>query len=109
MSTEAPVLVEWERTVGEILDRTARFPKVVRFTFSQRVDGLALDVLQGLVEARYARGRAKEEALVRVSQGFGSAARFASTQPPTTLSGPPGIRIIEPPARRHRSASRRLD
>lgn len=70
MTAEAPVLVEWERTIGEILDRTVRFPKVVRFTFSQRVDGLALDVLQGLVEARYARGGAKEQALLRVSQAL---------------------------------------
>ncbi|MEM7674627.1 MAG: four helix bundle protein [Myxococcota bacterium] len=69
-AAEAPVIVEWERAVGEILDRTAQFPKVVRFTFSQRIDGLALDVLQNLVEARYARGTSKEQALTRVSQGL---------------------------------------
>ena len=35
------LLVHWERTVGELLDRTAHFPKAVRFTFAQRIDGLA--------------------------------------------------------------------
>ncbi len=48
------LLVHWERTVGELLDRTAHFPKAVRFTFAQRIDGLALDLLDTLVRARWA-------------------------------------------------------
>lgn len=64
--TEAPALVShWERVIGELLDRTARFPKVVRFTFAARIENLALDVLEELVEARYASGREKQEALRR--------------------------------------------
>lgn len=50
---ELPIFVLWESVLGEVLDRTARFPKSVRFTFGQRIDGLALDLLQGLVIARY--------------------------------------------------------
>jgi hypothetical protein len=54
-SPQEPVLlVAWERLVGELLDRTARFPKVVRFTFASRLDGLALDVLDRLARARFA-------------------------------------------------------
>lgn len=40
--------------LGDLLDRTQRFPKVVRFTFSGRIDNLGLDVLQMLVRARWA-------------------------------------------------------
>jgi hypothetical protein len=51
---EPALLVAWERLLGELLDRTARFPKSVRFTFAARLDGLALDVLDRLVRARFA-------------------------------------------------------
>ena len=56
---ELPIFVHWERTIGDLLDRTQRFPKAVRFTFATRIDGAALDVLERLAEARYARGRRK--------------------------------------------------
>lgn len=51
---EPVLLVHWERTVGEILDRTANFPKTARFTFASRIEGAALDILERLVSARYA-------------------------------------------------------
>jgi len=61
---EAPVLIgHWENVVGDILDRTARFPKFVRFTFSARIENLALDVLEELVTARFASGPSKQAAL----------------------------------------------
>ena len=63
---ELPLFVHWERTLADLLDRTMRFPKAARFTFASRVDGLALDVLEGIVEARYARGRRKQDALRRI-------------------------------------------
>jgi hypothetical protein len=63
---DEPVLVaRWQQVVGDLLDRTARFPKAVRFTFAARIDNLALDVLEELVEARYASGQAKQGALRR--------------------------------------------
>lgn len=63
---EAPVLIgHWEKIVGDLLDRTARFPKVVRFTFAARIENRALDVLEELVAARYARGPEKQAALRR--------------------------------------------
>jgi hypothetical protein len=52
---ELPLFTLWEATLGDLLDRTARFPKAVRFTFAQRIDTLALDVLERIVEARYSR------------------------------------------------------
>lgn len=64
MAPEVPVLfTAWEQTAGEILDRTLKFPKSVRFTFSSRIDNLVLDVLEGIVQARYAPARTKREAL----------------------------------------------
>lgn len=36
MNDELPVLDLWQKVIGEILDRTGRFPKAVRFTFSAR-------------------------------------------------------------------------
>ena len=55
MSPDVPViLVLWERVLGQLLDRTQRFPKSVRFTFSSRIDNLGLDLLEQLVQARWA-------------------------------------------------------
>ena len=58
-----PLFTLWERVVGEILDRTMRFPKSTRFTFSSRIESHALDVLEQIVEARYGQGAAKRSAL----------------------------------------------
>jgi hypothetical protein len=45
VTEEVPILlVHWEALVKDLLARTARFPKVVRFTFATRIDNLALDV-----------------------------------------------------------------
>jgi hypothetical protein len=52
-----PVLVQWEKTLHDLLDRTRRFPKSVRFTFSNRIDNLALDVYEALIEAKYTRDK----------------------------------------------------
>lgn len=62
-SDAVPLFVQWEQTVGEVLDRTAKFPKSVRFTFTGRIDNLALDVLERIVEAQYTSGQAKRRAL----------------------------------------------
>lgn len=63
---DAPVLVvHWERVLGDLLDRTARFPKAVRFTFASRMDGLALDILDRLVRARFAPVAQRRELLAQ--------------------------------------------
>ncbi len=69
MATDPPaLLLHWERTVGDLLDRTRDFPKAVRFTFATRIDGLCLDVLELLAEARYADVRTRA-ALLRQADG----------------------------------------
>lgn len=49
-----PLLVFWEGVALDLLERTAKMPKSVRFTFCTRIDNLALDVLERLAEAQYA-------------------------------------------------------
>ena len=55
MTPDSPsVLLLWEKTLDKLLDRTIAFPKHARFTLTSRIDNLALDIYEGLVEARYA-------------------------------------------------------
>lgn len=58
MPTEMPVVfARWERFAAWLLSRTEKFPRRVAFTFRTRIDNLALDVFERLVEARYQRER----------------------------------------------------
>lgn len=67
--TSMPALqVHWEKVLGDLLDRTVSFPKAVRFTFSSRIDGLALDVLDGLVVARFAARDERRAVLATVDR-----------------------------------------
>jgi hypothetical protein len=56
---DLPVFVRWTEFVKWLLPTTEKFPKRVRFTFSTRIDNLALDVVEDLVEARYTRRKAE--------------------------------------------------
>ncbi len=58
MTADIPtVFAHWERFIGWLLQRTEKFPKRVIFTFRTRIDNLALDVHERLIEARYTRDR----------------------------------------------------
>lgn len=52
---ELLVLSRFEEFTSWFLDRTASWPKNVRFTMTQRLENHALDIVEGLVIARYAR------------------------------------------------------
>ena len=54
-SEELTIFVKWTVTLKWILNTTQKFPKRVRFTFSSRIDNLALDVLEGIIEAKYTK------------------------------------------------------
>ena len=54
---ELPAFARWYEFVRWLLPTTATFPKRLRFTLTQRIDNLALDVVEGLVEARYSRDK----------------------------------------------------
>lgn len=55
--SQLPLIVHWEKVVHDVLGRTAKFPKHVRFTLSGRIDNLALDIYEALVEARFTRDK----------------------------------------------------
>jgi hypothetical protein len=52
---ELVVLARWEEHTAWLLDRTTRWPKVLRMTLTQRVENEALDVVALLIRARYRR------------------------------------------------------
>lgn len=56
-SDDLPIFVQWTAFLAWLLPTTEKFPKKVRFTFTNRIDNLALDVVEDLVEARYARNK----------------------------------------------------
>lgn len=51
------VFIQWSEFVEWLFTTTDKFPKKARFSFSQRIEGLALDVVEDLVEARYTKNR----------------------------------------------------
>ena len=57
MSEEIPLFIHWTDVLKWMLTKTEKFPKRVRFTFSTRIDNLALDVLDRIVQARYTADR----------------------------------------------------
>ena len=54
---DLPIFVHWMSFLEWLLDATAKFPKSARFTFASRIDNLALDIVEKLVEARYAKSK----------------------------------------------------
>ena len=59
---ELPIFTQWLDFLDWLLPLTAGFPKRVRFTFSDRINNLALDLVEDLVEARYS---SKKAAIIR--------------------------------------------
>lgn len=54
---ELPIFTHWVQFLEWLLPTTEKFPKRVRFTFSDRIDNLALEIALDLVEARYTRDK----------------------------------------------------
>lgn len=53
-----PIYTVWEEFCGWTFDRTAGIPKSQRFTFGQRLDAHALDVLELIIRCIYTRDKA---------------------------------------------------
>ncbi len=49
MKTRPPIYTKYYDLLGLILDRTAKFPKNMRFGIVQKIDGIALDGRNGRV------------------------------------------------------------
>lgn len=62
MKPDPPLFVLWYDFTQWLLAKTGKFPKRVRFSFSNRIDNLALDIIEAIVEARYS---AQKRAILR--------------------------------------------
>jgi phage gp36-like protein len=62
VTPDPPLFVLWYDFTQWLLAKTGRFPKRVRFSFSNRIDNLALDIIEAIVEARYS---AEKRAILR--------------------------------------------
>ena len=61
MAEELHIFVKWSGFLKWLLGTTEKFPKKVRFTFTTRIDNLALDILEDIIECRYDRSVRKEK------------------------------------------------
>ncbi len=57
------IAVEWERTLDDLLDRTSKFPKAMRYVLGARIDEAAIDVAVLLVDARFTKAERRRRAL----------------------------------------------
>ena len=72
MSEALRLSVDWERTTADLMDRTEKFPKALRYVLGSRIDESAIDVAVLVTEAHYSRGerrrRLLEELNLRLSR-----------------------------------------
>ncbi len=68
MENEIPLFEHWYEFVKWLLDKTEKFPRKARFTFSNRIDNLALDIMEWIVDARYSKK--KKDTLRRIDLGM---------------------------------------
>lgn len=52
---DPPLFIHWYDFSKWLFEKTEKFPKKVRFTFSNRINNMVLDIIEGIVEARYSR------------------------------------------------------
>lgn len=59
MNEELLLFVKWSEFLKWLLNTTEKFPKKVRFTFTTRIDNLALDILEEIIDCKYDRNARK--------------------------------------------------
>jgi len=55
-----PVFEQWYKTTDWLLDKCEKFPRDVRYTISNRIGNLAIDILEEITEAIYTKERVKK-------------------------------------------------
>lgn len=58
----------WYEFAKWLFDKTEKYPWKTRFTFSNRIDNLALNIMKGIVDARYSIR--KKDILHRIDPGM---------------------------------------
>jgi len=56
MSEPLRLAVAWERLAADLMDRTEKFPRAMRYVLGTRIDDAVVDVAVFLAEAQYGRG-----------------------------------------------------
>ena len=69
MSDELQLFIKWTEFLKWLLNTTEKFPKKVRFTFTTRIDNLALDILEDIIEFRYDK-RARQSGFLKINIKF---------------------------------------
>ena len=57
MKPRPPIYTKFYDLLNWILDKTGKFPKNFRFSLVQKVDNLAIEILEDIIEALYRRDR----------------------------------------------------
>ncbi len=57
MKAEFPILKKWYDINLWIMDTAGKFPKNVRFTFSDRIINISMDILEDITAAVYSKNR----------------------------------------------------
>lgn len=65
MKNNYPLYVKWIDTVPWIMARTERFPKNLRYSLSQKIDNICLEILELIVQAIYSKR--KREFLIQIN------------------------------------------
>jgi len=60
---ELEIFVKWTDFLKWLLTVTDNFPRKARFTFTTRIDNIALDFLEDIIECRYVPSVRKERSL----------------------------------------------
>ncbi|NIM11163.1 MAG: diversity-generating retroelement protein Avd [Candidatus Aminicenantes bacterium] len=69
MAEELQVFVKWVEFLKWLLNTTEKFPKMIRFTITSRIDNLALDILEIIIVCKYDRD-ARAKGLRRINIGI---------------------------------------
>ena len=54
-NAELPIFVKWVEFLKWFLPTLENFPKKARFTITSRIENIALDIVERLIEAKYSR------------------------------------------------------
>ncbi len=57
MIPEPPLFVLWYDFSKWLLEKIETFPKKVRMSFSNRIADIALNIMEGIIEARYSKNK----------------------------------------------------
>ncbi len=57
MREDYPLFKRWYRLLDWIFDRCEGYPRSVRFSLTDRIAGLSVDVMSGIIEAIYTKDR----------------------------------------------------